>query len=355
MTELKIRTKNYSEYLSFRSFYTNHPTEQCELHHVASVEEATCYIKGRLARMENTAILLSGGMDSAILLPFMPKGTVAYTIYHPDIEDNEVEIAKKYCDKYSIVHKAIPIQPEDYMDCMDALMISKGMPLSPAEPIFYLAAKEAVKDGFDQVVTGAGADTCLGGFDKLRRRLDVNRYQKRLAKSYLPPKKVLNSYTELDYIFLEYLSPLTRADKVSSKIISLLSNNKGRKGVVDSKRFLREVGVERFAFDNAINLAGAGHISPLKEIYYDFDEAKNQKQPKYFIESIYENIYGEKPPKKLGLQKPSFLLSNYTPSNFDLFQEGLDVNKLPYNKKFLIYCLERFELLRKEGRVEVKI
>ena len=346
--------KNYSEYLSFRSFFTDHPVQKSKSRVVQDAEEAIDYLKGRLSDLEDAAILLSGGMDSAILLPFMPKSTTAYTIYHDNLEeDSEVEIARKYCEKFGIKHKAIAIKPQNYLDSMDALMINKKMPLSPAEPIFYLASKVAVEDGFKRVITGAGADTCHGGFIKHRRKYTISSYIKRLARAYVSPKATLNNFSDTSHVFKDYLKPTSISDHTLRTFFESLVASPGNKGLLDSRNFLRDIGFERFAYDNAITFAGAEHISPLKEIYYDFNEKKNLKRPKYFIEDIYEGIYGYLPPKKLGLQKPSFLLNDYKPSNFDLFKKDFNTKNLPYPKKFLIYSLERFEQLRLDGKIDL--
>lgn len=342
--------QKYSEYLTIRSFYTDHPVEPKDIPEVKTVEETKAVLKERLGKLEDTALLLSGGMDSAILLPFMPKSTIAYTVHHNQLdEDNEVEIARKYCEKFNIQHKVIAIEPEEYMGCMDDLMINKGMPLSPAEPIIYLASKVAVDDGFKRIVTGAGADACHGGFTELRKEFTLKGYIKRLERSYGSPKKLLNSHSDISNLLESYLKP---EQPTSKNILHRLLNK--NKILVDTKRFLSELSVERFAFDNAINLSGAEHITPLREITYNFDEEKNMKEPKYFIQDIYRSIYDYNPPKKLGLQKPKFLLKDYQPSNFDLYKEGIRVNKLRFPQKFLIYCLERFEQLRLDGKIDLK-
>ncbi len=345
---------NYSEYLSFRSFYTGYPVHSNRLKEINDVDEAKAFLADRLGNLKNSAILLSGGMDSAILLPFMPKDTIAYTIYHEQLgDDNEISIARKYCEKFGIKHKVISVDPKDYFSCMDALMTQKKMPLSPAEPIFYLASKVGVSDGFTQVVTGAGADARLGGFNKDRQKYTVKSYQKRLAKTYVKPSKALNHFANIDSVLIDYVKAAhTKQSKIKNLLAKLIPSNNKTKNI-DTKRFLSDISYERFAYDNAIGLAGAEHISPLKEIQYNIDEDRNKKQPKYFIQDIYKDIYGYLPPKKKGLQKPSFLLKEYSPENFDLFKQDLDINKLTYDKKFLIYCLERFEKLRLDGKIEV--
>jgi len=343
-------TRNYCEYLSFRSFYSGFPIEQQNLPHVNGVDDAILRIKDALAKSIKPALLLSGGMDSAVLLPYMPEGATAYTIYHDELEYSEVEIAKHYCDKFSVNHVALSIDPKYYFEVIDELMVNKKMPLSPAEPILYLAAKQISRDGFKEIVTGGGADAKFGGFTRFRQPLVSSQYQKKLQKRYLHPENILKKTTLLNYLFDQYLISIPK-NKPFQRFFRSLSPGKRGRCFIDSRRFLTEVGVERFAFDNAISLAGCEHIAPFSQFVFDFDEELNLQRPKYFIEDLFLKIYGQDAPKKLGLQKPVHQLADYSPENLELFKNNIDMTKLKYPQKFLIFCLERFEALRLEGKV----
>jgi len=315
-----------------------------------SEEDALAYVRETLSKLKKPALLLSGGMDSAVLLPFMPKGTTAYTIYHDRLETNEVEIAKDYCEKFSIKHVAISIDPDESFSVIDDLMINKKMPLSPAEPMLYLVSKRACQDGAKEIVTGGGADTKFGGFTRFRQPLFSNQYQKKFHKRYLRPKSILREARPLHHVFDQYLIPMPKSQRAKNAL-RFISPRKRDFSIIDSKRFLREIGVERFAFDNAINLAGGEHVAPFSQFLFDFDEALNLIRPKYFIQDLYSKIYGQKAPKKLGLQKPIYMLDDYTPKNLQLFKKNIDMSKMKYPQKFLMYSLERFENLRLKGLV----
>lgn len=350
MRDNQALIKNYCEYLTFRSFYTGLPKPEVDLPFVKNIEDAKQKLSDVLGRTEKPALLLSGGMDSAVFVPYVPKDTTAYTIYHENLDYSEVDIAKKYCDKYSIKHVAISIDPEESMSVVDELMINKKMPLSPAEPMFYLAAKRAAKDGCKDIITGGTADTRFGGFCRFRQELPSSKYQKKLFKRYHNPQKILKNHTQLDYLFDEYLIPM-RQKKTLTDFMRSISPRKKDRCIIDSRRFLQEVSIERFAFNNAISMAGCKHIAPFSSFLFDFDESQNMKRPKYFIQDLYESIYGCEPPKKLGLQKPTFLLKDYSPTNLELFKENINTAKMSYPKKFLLFCLERFEELRQQGLV----
>jgi len=321
--------RQYSEYLSFRSFYTGFPVDKAALKTLKSAFEINEFVKDRISNLDKPALLLSGGMDSAIMVPHLPKGAVAYTTYHEGDERFEVDLAKNYCDRFQIEHRVIEIQAKDYLNTIDKLMTNKKMPLSPAEPIFYLAAKKASEDGYYDVITGGAADARLGGFRNLRKNRSLNSFEQKLNKNYLNPRKILKQGLSIKYLLDEY-----RLDK----------KNFFGNYTVDTDKFLREVGLERFAYDNAISSGGCRHIAPLADFIFNFDKAKNHKKPKYVIEEIFQSIYGQRPPKKLGIHKPISLLSDYKPESY-IFRK-LNWTKLKYPQKFLVYSLDRFHLLK---------
>lgn len=312
-----------SEYLSFRSFFTGFKPTPTQLTKVATFSELANFIEHEISLADSPALLLSGGMDSAVLAPYMPRGSTAYTVYHPKIERTEVAIARSYAEKFELVHKVIEMDLDQYFEVMNGLMVAKKMPLSPAEPVLHILALHASKDGHSHVVTGGGADTKQGGFPRLRKHRWQNSYQKKLQKLYLDSSKVLQQFSDISHVLSNYVlcSPIGK--------------------IVDTKTFLREIGTERFAFENAVTQAGVSHIAPFDSCDSLLDMRMNRALPKYFIQKFYRQIYGRMPPQKFGLQKPSFALKDYHPER-DEFNKEFDYEGLDYNRKFLIYSLERF-------------
>ena len=67
--------------------------------------------------LSKTGIMLSGGMDSAILATYLPKGAKAYTMRTiADGSINEVEQAKFYADKLGLDLKVVDISCDDYLE-----------------------------------------------------------------------------------------------------------------------------------------------------------------------------------------------------------------------------------------------
>jgi len=321
--------KQYSEYLTFRSFYTGFEEISTPETKLNSIDEIDSYIHNRLKGLKNSAILISSGMDSANLLPHMPKDCTAYTILHENEEFNEVDVAKSYCDKFNIRHKAIKIKEKEYLDSIDSLMIRKKMPLSPAEPIFYLAAKKIKEDGHENIVTGGGADSKIGGFPRFRGDYSAKELEKCYRRKYLNPEKVLVNGTNIKHVLNSFTV------KFSSKI--------------DTRQFLRDIGIERFAFNNAIEAANCKHISPFAEFIFDFDEQLNNENPKYVLRALFKKYYDMDALKKFGMQKPSTLLPYFIPTN-SIF-DNLEYYKLNYPQKFLLHSLDRFHSLKLKGVV----
>lgn len=323
LTNAELINVQASEYLSFRSFYTEFGPDAARLPQIRTFDELRAVIQREIAKAERPALMLSGGMDSAIMVPFMPKKSVAYTFTHPQITKDEVSIARDYTEQFGLVHKVIQLDVDQYFDVMPLLMKNKRMPLSPAEPIFHILSLEAAADGHSHIVTGAGSDLKQGGFPSLRKRRTRWSFERKLNRAYLCPQAILKKGTGIQHVLKEYSKPSFA------------------KVMIDAQRFLTEVGTEAHAFDNAISSAGIGHIAPLTTVLCPFDAQRNAQMPKAYIQEFFKDIYGTLPPKKLGLQKPSFALEGYRPER-DEFRQDFNYEGLDYNRRYLVYSLERF-------------
>jgi len=326
--------RNWSEYLSFRSFFSGFPVESPVLPVCRTVDEIREAIATQVAGLDRPAILLSGGMDSAVIAPFLPRGTLAYTLYHPALKVNELDLARSYCERFGLVHVPVAVDGDDYLSVVDRLMISKRMPLSPAEPLFHIAARRAVADGHATILTAGGVDGRHGGFQRLRQFIAPADFASLWQKYYLPPSRVLRVFTDIGHVLRDYVV-----------------THDGER-VIDANRFMVEVGTERFAYDNAISAAGGTHLSPFSKFATEFDLQRNAVEPKYLIQDLYRQIYGVNPPKKLGMQKPTYLLSDFRLDNRDVFFETANLAEMKYQRRVLIYFLDRFITLQRQGKID---
>ncbi len=118
--------------------------------------------------LSNAAILLSGGMDSAILASYMPKGTKAYTAKCSAVGAiDETERAKAYCDYYGLEHVIVDITWDDYLESIDKLMLRDGCPVFANEPQVYKLSIEIKESGAELIIFGDNADMACGGYNRL--------------------------------------------------------------------------------------------------------------------------------------------------------------------------------------------
>ena len=75
--------------------------------------------------LTHATILLSGGMDSAILASYMPKGMKAYTaVCSAQNAVDETQRAKEYCEINGLEHVIVNIEWNDYLETIDSLMLN---------------------------------------------------------------------------------------------------------------------------------------------------------------------------------------------------------------------------------------
>jgi len=120
---------------------------------------------------QNTTAFCSGGLDSS-LLAAMADIKHIYTASFPDCKEDESVWAHRVAKYLGIKHSVIPIKEKEYKNTFKILIKNKGEPLHPNEPCLYLVAKQMVKDGYTQVLSGEGADDIFGGYDDLLKNQD---------------------------------------------------------------------------------------------------------------------------------------------------------------------------------------
>ena len=197
---------NFAEGLTHELFC---PIAETERTKVASAEEIDSEIQKQFDKLyekyRNIGILLSGGMDSAILAAYLKKGSHAYTFTASGTQvfDKDVERAAAYCNKYGLNHHLVEIDFEDYKSFTPIVTKRKGAPVHSIEPQIYKAATMAKADGVELIIVGESADLIFGGMDQLLSkdwRFDefVKRY------TFLEPDKVLTTPTDTNELFEKY-------------------------------------------------------------------------------------------------------------------------------------------------------
>lgn len=277
---------------------------------------------------KTVGVLLSGGMDSAIVASYLRPGSHAYTftnnetnIYSPDIER-----AKYYCKKLGLVHHLIDISFDDYKKYTPIVMDRKCAPVHSIEPQIYKAAIEAKKDGVEIMLIGDGADYVFGGMDKLLSKdWTFDAFVKRYIS--LDPKLVLTKPEDITGIFEPY-----------------------RRGkLIDFQAFMAgPTTIESYSsYENAFNAAEMPYLDPydrmkmIKEL--DLNRIRNGES-KYMIRELFKERYPELDiPEKIPMPRPvDKIFESWSGPTRSEFREDIPMKDLTGNQKWQLWCAEDF-------------
>lgn len=276
---------------------------------------------------DETGILLSGGIDSAIIASFLPEGANAYTIrFIAEDAIDESSMAKIYAERYNLNLNIIDVSWKDYERFEPLLMKNKNSPLHPVEVGLYVAAEKAAKANDKKLLLGNGADSTFGGMDKLlSKNWKFDDFVKRY--SYTDPTEIIKKTESVIGEYERY-----RIDCES----------------IDYVRFLKEthgIGIIQ-AFNNAIESAGCVSLEPFETMYLgsklDIPRIR-AGEPKYILAELFRNLYpGIEPPRKIPFARPmDTWLKDWGGPKREEFIPDCDRN-LTGDQKYLVYCLERF-------------
>jgi len=283
------------------------------------------------AGKKKCAIALSGGIDSAILLQFMPDNSLAYTFKCevPGVEvTDESPQAKVYLEKAQvkgIEHKIVSITWEDMMEYTPLLMKRKGAPIHSIEVQIYKAALQAKADGCDCFIFGDTADCVYGGHSKLLSK-DWTYGEFIDRWSFVLPYKVLKDY-EMD------MKPYD--DYVKD-------------GYIDVLPFLSifEAPCSLNSYRNACGLAGIEIFAPYAHTIYaeELDlERVRQGENKYVVREVFARLYpGLEIPPKTPMPRPmNIWLGDWEgPTREEFIPHCTD--EMTADQKWLVWSLERF-------------
>ena len=283
----------------------------------------------RMCASYNCALCLSGGIDSAILAKFMPKGSVAYTFkcVVPGIEvTDETEQAAKYASECGLKQKVVEIYWDDYIKFAPILMKHKGAPIHSIEIQIYKAALIAREDGFNALIFGESADVNYGGLSGLLSR-DWNLSEFIERYSFVNPDIVLQS-PKFDK------RPFER---------HVLNN-----GVVDVHNFVRDVFFQESmnSYANACATAKVRFLSPFGRTFMipnlDLDRIRRGEN-KYLVREVFNRLYKNfEIPSKIPMPRPmNEWLQNYEGPDSYIFK-NFDIKKFSGDQKWMIYCLDEF-------------
>ena len=272
-------------------------------------------------------ILLSGGMDSAILATYM-SGCDAYTFRFMggEYQKEELDRAAMYAEYYGLNLHYVDIDWQAVEANIDSVMENKGAPVHSIEPQIVHAARQAKKDGIEVMIIGNASDYVFGGMDGLLSKdWKFEEFYKRYI--YINPEDVLKEPIDMRHIFEEY--------------------KKGEE--IDFINFMDWYAIEESysSYHNAFKTAKMDYVDPYAKLKmidkFDLERIRNGES-KYLIRELFSMKYPNVPvPTKLPMPRP---VDNYF-AEWDgpkrpEFREDIDIKKFTGNQKWLLYCLERF-------------
>lgn len=276
---------------------------------------------------DKTALMLSSGIDSAILASYMPKGSKAFTLKciasEPTID--ETIAAKKIADYNGMEHEIIEVTWDDYEKYIDVLLKNKKAPFHSIEVQIYKAALTAKQQGYNKLLFGESADCIFGGLDGL------------LSK---------------DWTFDEFVErfnniPTQKVLKNPSVVLKPYELHKTKTGV-DVYKFISNVFyIESFnSYTNACNTADIEFLSPFSVmkmgVPLDVQRVRNGES-KYIVRELFKLKYPKFPlNKKIPMPRPIDLwLKDWDGPKREEFKENC-IKELKGDQKWLVFILEKF-------------
>ena len=299
--------------------------------HVATAGDISEGIENQLAQVcanKKVGVLLSGGMDSAIVASFAP-GCDAYTFRFLGgaYQKEELSRAEYFAGYYGLKLHYVDITWEVVEQCVDKVMINKCCAVHSIEPQIYRAAIQAQNDGIELMLIGNGADYVFGGMDKL---LSIDWGFEQFVRRYcsLNPAAVLQEPVDMIDAFEPFRLP---GDKI------------------DFQGFLSTLAVQESysSYWNAFQTASMSYYDPYVRFSLrnplDLKRIRNGES-KYFIRELMAQRYPEiSIPSKNPMPRPvDAYFSDWSGPRRKEFKRGLNMADFTGNQKWQMWCLERF-------------
>jgi asparagine synthetase B (glutamine-hydrolysing) len=322
------QTKCFS--LKYPPRYTKIPENRVQVHNSDELYKTLKNQVEELCKNHKVALALSGGIDSAVLAKFMPKGSTAYTFQCivPGKEvTNEVPAAQKYAKECGLNHKVVKIYWEDMEKYAPLLMKKKGAPIHSIEVQIYKAAMMARADGVDLMIVGESSDLIFGGMDKLLAKdWQFDEFVKRYT--FLDPQLVLTHPIDMSELFEKYRQDGDKIDFMTfmDEVFSIESSS---------------------SYLNAFETAVMPYYDPYAQLIMkeplDLSRVRNG-EPKYLIRALYAMKYPEIPvPDKIPMPRPvDMIFKDWEGPKRPEFRQDIPMEQLTGNQKWQLWCAEQF-------------
>ena len=281
----------------------------------------------QFAKMKK-GILLSGGMDSAIIASYL-CGSDAYTFRFlgGSYQKEELERAEYYAKFYGLTLHYVDITWDTVTSHLEPVMKAKAAPVHSIEPQILQVALQSKDDGVEIMFVGESSDLVFGGMDGLLAKdwtLDefMNRY------IFTRPEDVLVEPESMKYVFERYKKDGDKIDflKFMDEVFSIESSS---------------------SYLNAFEVAKLRYYDPYARLKMSDDldlyRVRNG-EPKYLIRELMHKKYPEIPvPNKVPMPRPvdAYFRTWNGPTRPE-FRKNLDMSQFTGNQKWQMYCLEKF-------------
>ena len=273
-------------------------------------------------------ILLSGGMDSAIVASYM-KGSDAYTFRFLDgeFQSEELKRAEYYAQYYGLNLHYVDINWNTVIEHLEPVMKSKAAPVHSIEPQILQAALQAKSDGIEIMFVGESSDLVFGGMDGLLSKdwtFDefMNRY------IFTNPEDILVEPVSMQYVFERYRQDENKIDYLTfmDDIFSVES----------SSSYMNAFGVANMQYYDPYAILKMADPLDLYRVRHG--------EPKYLIRELMSKKYPEIPvPNKVPMPRPvDAYFENWEGPKRPEFRKDINIKKFSGNQKWQMYCLERF-------------
>lgn len=236
-------------------------------------------IANSVKQTDRVAVLLSGGVDSSVLLGIccqLQLNVVAITPVHDNHSNPELETAKQFADELGVEHRIMPITDDmleslfvDTVHCIGAAPRSHS-----AVSLLYIMRQ--LSGQFDKILYGEGADTLFG-----------SRAVKRFTQRYQKHQKLLR---------LQRLLPgskfLTQRLPANSKL-KMLADFNVQQDIVASIRLALQASTEA-ALAADLQLNSAAVLQPLntdREFCSSFDAALRYVKQVVFSTDVINHFF----------------------------------------------------------------
>ena len=329
----------FNENISISDKYPNHIEDiDFERVPVKNSKDLELALKNKME--ENTAdgnavLALSGGMDSAILAKFMPKGSTAYTFrcIIPGVKvTDESERAAYYAKCCKLEHKIIDITWEDIEKTIEPLMKHKGGPIHSIESQIYIAALKAKDEGFSKIIFGENADIIFGGMDGL------------LQKDWL-----FNDFVDR-YMYVKPYHVLKEPELPLEPFYEFEND-----GHIDGHDFINKYFRQEAlgTYNNACDTAGIKFVGPFSQTVMDcpIDYKRIRSgDTKYLIREVFDKLYdGMSVPEKIPMPRPvnEWFADWEGPIRPEFIPHCTD--NMSGDQKWMVWCAEKYlDLLDEE-------